>query len=164
MRSKLSWIKSFICPVIDKHPEENGISGKRKGAALYRVCMHVPWLPEKIHKSQASMVLSPSISHTVYPLTFIDTGQHRLVFVSHFFPHGDKPDKPVVFLRGLQCLKGEILCADGQKIWVVWAGEGLLPFSAAELGEKYKITGIFQGLFPLRFVLFTKGDREPQGS
>lgn len=35
MRSKWSWIKSFICPVIDKHPEENGISGKRKEAALY---------------------------------------------------------------------------------------------------------------------------------
>lgn len=59
MRSKLSWIKSFVCPVIDKHPEENGISGKRKEAALYWVYMHVPWLPEKIYKSQASTTLSP---------------------------------------------------------------------------------------------------------
>lgn len=81
-----------------------------------------------------------------------------------FFPHGDRLGKPVVFLRGLQCCRGEILCADGQKPWVVWTGEGLLPFSAPELGEQSKITSIFQWLFPLCFVLFAKGDREPHAS
>lgn len=58
MRSKSSWVKSFICPVIDKHAEENGVSGKRKEAAPYQVCMHVTWLPE-IYKGQASMALFP---------------------------------------------------------------------------------------------------------
>lgn len=118
----------------------------------------------KIYKSLASMVLSPEISHAVYPCSFIDIGQQCLVFVFSFFPHGDKREKPVVLLQGLQCCRGEILCADGQKLWVVWAGEGLLPFSAPELSEQYKITTIFQGLFPLCSALFAKGDREPHGS
>lgn len=59
MRSKLSWIKPLACPVTDKHPEENGISGKRKDAALNWECVHVTWLSKKIYKNQDSMALSP---------------------------------------------------------------------------------------------------------
>lgn len=160
MRSKRSWIKSFISPVIDKHPEENGISGKRKEAALYWVCMWL-WslrrttrarLPWPFPLGQATLFILVPLQGIIAWCSFLTLSPWREA-------RGD-----CGFCEGCSVAEVRSFVEIRQKTWVVWAGEVLLPFSAPEQGEQYEITGIFQGLFPLCFVLFAKGGREPCGS
>lgn len=106
MRSKWSWIKSFICPVIDKHPEENGISGKRKEAALYWVCM---WLGSLRRATRAGLPWPFPLDKPCCLSLYLYRAALPGVCFS-LCPHGERPEETVVSGRVAVLQRWDPLC------------------------------------------------------